>query len=687
VNRFPNTITWAIFAVAAFGLIAAISGDFRPQPVYSNLRVDPENPPAPEGFLHHEWVEIDFKAPGRNLNGFYFVGLLHSEKPEVDIRVENLSQQLLVYEGVIRDRATSADFEGANEVGDEMRLAFRWAFEPAPSILSREGTPLFKVSTEKKIPLDSDIENLDAIELKPDEPFVATFEAAEADLRAIVFPGMQRGEKSRVSLRIFNETRDIELRSTKWARDDRLEKVWTPNNAVGDRIRLELTWLPLTKTPNLQQAEVFPADSEMKIRVGGEETDFRPVFLVQYAWPTRALQWLWPLGLITFGIAFWKPRRSTVIVFLVMTGLLCTITSLMFWQQRLGLASAHTDPDRYGRYGQFLHDYVFEADKRDEILANPEFLDYQHAYAAGVPAILAGLYGVFSPQVAYAGLVAVCGFGVLLLLGHIGRNVFDLSDRQLLAGFGILASHIVFLKAFARPSTDLPGLLTVVAMIALLIWRMREAQPRQLWISALLGIALVFVRPSGPFCLLFFGIAFVVVDCVREKRLEPLKRIATGFAVAGPATALFAALFFFFGWSHNLEEAFVKKSEFYFGTTLTDFLVCLPALLNILPVLWIFARFRGPLERKSAWIIVAWIGFYIVMIIATRAPFLTRLFLPLVPFFVIFALVGIREIRCGWRRGLAYALIGATAAANIAITIWLTTLPNLPPAPFARFIY
>lgn len=689
MNRFPQLLTLAIFALTAFALIAHFFGDLRPHPIYGTIRLDPEHPPPPAGFLKHEWVEIEFKAPADRLTGFYFPGLLPQEHSEVEIKVENLSEQLLAHESVLRDHASEVRFEKFARKGDDIRLSLRWKPETRPTIVSENGQPIFLTSTESKIEAPPPAGG-DPVELSADDPLVFHFVAEEADLQSIIFPGMRRGV-SKVRLRIFNETRGVELRSTKWTRDDKPFKRWNPNNAAGDRIRVELSWEPSANPPSLKQADVEPAE-QLLVKVGGVESDFRPVFVAQYFWGTRGLQWLWPLAAIALGVAIWKPRRSTVITFFVVTGLLSTLTSMLFWQQRYSLVSAHTDPDRYGRYGQFLHDAVFEGRDLSE---NQEFQDYPHAYAAGVPAILAALCRIFppeaghagfAPQIGYVGLVAVCGFGVLLLLGHIGREVFDLSDRQLLAGFAILASHLVFLKAFARPSTDLPGLLTVVAMIAVLLWRIRLAKPTQLVVGALVAFPLLFFRPSGPLHLLFFGIAFVVVDCVREGKLSPLKRIGAGFALVGPATAVFFILFFAFGWKHNLEIAFAKKTEFYDVTAWKNLLDCLPAVLGVLPVFWIFARFRGPLERKSAWIIIAWIAFYLVMIVATRAPFLTRLFLPLIPFFVLFALVGIREISVRWR-WIGYALLGIASIANIAITIWLTTLPNLPPMPWARFIY
>lgn len=693
MSRFFDILIWIVFSGLAVILIGLLSWDFRPSPIYGALLVKPEVE-YPKEFDEGEWFEIDFAATARNLNGIYWLGLLPNRQLQLEARLDNRTTDEVIYHGITTDAESLTKFEGNNDVGDDLRLSFRWAPEEAPIVLAAadDGTPLFRVSANKEgsgaewrsEPTPGD--EWDELALEPNKPLITHFEAAEAGLRAIYFPGMRRDPISRVDLFMFNETRGTELKKAKWTGAEEPIKILQPGNEIGDRIRVELKWRPFEPRPNLQQS-YFPPAEKMEVRIGGEETDFTPIFKAEYAWPTRQLQWLWPLVVIAFGIAIWRTNRWSKAAFLVVLGLLCVLTSLMFWQQRYGIAAMHTDPDRYARYGQFLHDYVTDAEKRDEIAANPEFRDYPHAYVATVPVTLAALYTFLPKDVAYTTLVAFCSFGVLILLGHIGRRVFELTDRQLLIGLSMLAMHVVFLKAFARPSSDMPGLLAIVAMIAMLLWRLREETRHQIWLAALLGIALVFVRPSAPLYLFFFGVGFVIVDWIREQKINVLKRVIVGFAVAGPATALFFLAFWYFGWSHNLNLAFEKKQSFHNVTTFDAFAVCLPALLQLLPLLWIRGGFRNPLERKSAYLILAWLGFYLLMILLTKAPFLTRLFLPMVPFFVLFAMLGLRDLKSRLSRAVAYSLIAVSIAANVGATIYLTTLPHLPPQPFARFIY
>lgn len=681
MSQFPYKLSWAIFAAAALPLIWVLSHDFRPQPIYPNLGSAPARVDL-ERFHRGEWLDVEFEAPKENLNGFYWHQLLPSSRLRLEVRVTNLTQQNVLYEGVNADANPVTEFNPRNAPGDRIQLSLRAIPEEAPLIYVEEsGVPFLRFSVTKEVSNEAP-EGLKTARLGPNQPTVLTFAAEEADLRVVAAPDLLQDNRSRVAMLIVNETSGAELKKTSWSGGDASIKMWSPNNAVGDWLRVELTWTPARM--NLEQSAVPPAE-QLLVKLGGEEIDFTPVFQTRYEWMTRGI---WFSALVVCVGVFALAGRWRWPAVVVASGLFCVIVSLNFWQQNYTLVSTHTDPDRYGRYGEFLHQIVFDSSKRAEVLANPEFRDYPHSYVAFVPAILAGLRAIGLPKdVAYPILVAISAVGVLLLLRHIGRTAFGLSDRLLMVGVLMLAAHMVFLKAFARPSTDMPGVLAGTAMIAVLLWRLREETRSQLWLAALLGLALVMVRPIGPLYLFFFGCGFVSVDWIRERQLRPLKRIATGFAVAGPATAIFALCFWIFGWKHNLELAFEKKTEFYGHATLRTLLETLPAVLQLLPLLWVRVRLRNRSEWLGAAVIGAWLLFYLMIIVVVRAPFVTLLFLPVIPFLVLFGLVGLRELKTRFGRWVAYSLIVAAAAANIGVTIYLATLPALPPAPFSQFIY
>lgn len=132
-----------------------------------------------------------------------------------------------------------------------------------------------------------------------------------------------------------------------------------------------------------------------------------------------------------------------------------------------------------------------------------------------------------------------------------------------------------------------------------------------------------------------------------------------------------------------------KSIEFQTFSTGPLFLRCLIPLLTILPVAWFWVPAAG--KRQPRWlfgvaIYCVWLAFYLVMLWLVKAPFLTRLFLPVVPSVVLLTVVGVAGMSKFPRR-VACGLILILACVGVAILRYVIGLPFLPPIKWAPFIY
>ncbi|MEM7015362.1 MAG: hypothetical protein AAF585_28215, partial [Verrucomicrobiota bacterium] len=75
MSRFFDIIIWIIFTGLAVAMIGLLSWDFRPSPIYSALQIK-QDAEYPKAFDEGEWLEIEFTALGRDLNGIYWLNLL-----------------------------------------------------------------------------------------------------------------------------------------------------------------------------------------------------------------------------------------------------------------------------------------------------------------------------------------------------------------------------------------------------------------------------------------------------------------------------------------------------------------------------------------------------------------------------------------------------------------------------------
>ena len=70
-----------------------------------------------------------------------------------------------------------------------------------------------------------------------------------------------------------------------------------------------------------------------------------PLVVVEYAWPTRQLLWLWPMMLAPLVWAWRAPRRAPVL--LAALALMAALTSVLLWQRDYSRRATHVDADAY----------------------------------------------------------------------------------------------------------------------------------------------------------------------------------------------------------------------------------------------------------------------------------------------------------------------------------------------------
>jgi hypothetical protein len=133
-------------------------------------------------------------------------------------------------------------------------------------------------------------------------------------------------------------------------------------------------------------------------------------------------------------------------------------------------------------------------------------------------------------------------------------------------------------------------------------------------------------------------------------------------AVAPAAAVL--GLFAAFGWWDNARALLAAADRYRAWFTARDLGGSLAGTLQLLPLLWLAAG-RG-LRSPPARLLLGWIVYYVGMLIAVRAPFWMRHFLPVLPAAIALSAVGIDAAR-GRTRTAALAVVAASAAANVAV--------------------
>ena len=729
-----------LFAGLFSVLLAIMAPDFRGRPIYPNMDAIPgASTEEVKEFFDGAPFVLEFEASQPDYNEIYWLNLLSAQDEKIGVKVENLTQGKTVAETVT---ATGEDtvFEPDNEVGDRMRVTMKWLRPPAPHLLLAKSAPTAEseVTLEKsgkgEIPAapyfyfgkkaDPKAEWDRSLLLYPEEEFNRAVEvggtggeatarekatgdferflfvdrepvtirlvAPEDDLNFLKIPGMVKDPRTRVKIIIRNETTGEVIKNSMAANGVDYERRFTGNNKKGDRIAIDLLWrLPLE--PTVQRVQ-FPAEPPISTKIGGKEVDFPLAMLMRSPWPTWQLHWLWVPVLGAFLVVWFRKRWA--FGYLVLLGLACTATSILSWQQNYAHHYPHADPDGYGLYGERIAHYLTGEEDRGKL--RDDMHEYSHTHVALTPALIAiGVICGLPTTIAYLLVVNLASFGNLLLLWRLATRKLGMEMRAALMLVSLYATHIFVLKSFGRASTDAVGELLAVMMLYLLADRLSRVTTRQTILISVMILLQVLARPPGivigPFML---GMT-LLCDVWRERKLDLVQRIFTGFRLGLGPLLFIVACYAAFDWIHNQELAFAKSKQFRPFSTPLLFWYCMPTLLQLFPAFWIGLRWKEWRKHLPMLAVFGvWGLFFTVLLIGVKAPFLLRLFLPVVPAVVLLAAPGLAWLEAK-QRMVALVLCLLWCGTNVGVQIYNSSIDYVPPILFfgdqqleiGRFIY
>jgi hypothetical protein len=191
-------------------------------------------------------------------------------------------------------------------------------------------------------------------------------------------------------------------------------------------------------------------------------------------------------------------------------------------------------------------------------------------------------------------------------------------------------------------------------------------------------------RPQGFAYWPFVALAVLACDWWRAGRRPDWRAaIAAQLRIFLPPLLLLAALYLTFDWFHNVELMLAQAKRFRINSTPRMFAEALIGIAQLLPLLWLAARAR--LRSPAILLWLAWLGFNLALIVAVRAPFWMRHFLPILPVLFVLTAAGLERLR-GGRRNAALALLALLVVYNVSLNVYqIHHVGPLPPV-LERFI-
>ncbi len=514
------------------------------------------------------------------------------------------------------------------------------------------------------------------IQIPTQRDFTYVFEAPGRNISRMWLQHLLADEKHEVRVTIENQTQGTKLYETLLVGRGHLHyAVFLPGNARGDRIAVtyHVEKSRLERWPTMAQAvkrAKFAPTTPVEVYVDGVRQDeaaeqLWPLVTLRFHQKIGALAWLWPVaGCVLAGLFAKNAGTSGRMLYLLLVGVALVGTSAVLWAQRYAHNSAFDDPDQYGMNGEKIAEWVAgDAEQRREVVT--WWRKFDHTFVLLVPMFVALGKLLGSPMFAsYVFLVGISSFGVLLLADWCLETRLRLSNRSILLALTLLATQFVFARAFVTASSDQPGVfLTFLACLALLARLARRFRWWEELLFALLLVALTFVRPPGLAYLAMFSGSAALMDVIRERRLDLAGQARAIALYALPAFAFVAVVFFGFDLFHNVMKAREFSKNYHHQSTFAHFWPTFLSTAHVLLVFGVFLRpgdFRDPTVR----LMLGWCAVFLLLLTVVRAPFLLRLFLPLVPAIYVIVAPGIERATKNWP-WLAFGLTAIVAGANV----------------------
>ncbi|MFT5466979.1 MAG: hypothetical protein ACI8UO_002081 [Verrucomicrobiales bacterium] len=523
------------------------------------------------------------------------------------------------------------------------------------------------------------------------DPLFIRFNAPADHLRGVHFRVLNRDPKHRIRLSAVNESSPLSLGSTDeigYGLDATLEFIKPVKK--GDRIQVKFELLdspkdvaPSVKKMKASKTPILP-ELDLTTNLCSEAVDGFPQMILLYQASWKPLLWLWIVVGLSLPLVLWI--RPTIWPWLIFLGFCALLTSWLGWQQRISNHYGNFDPDRYGQAANFMADWWRNPSDRPQM--EEQLHKYQHAHVALVPAALTVLMiAGMEMHDAYLLFNALISFATLLLIQQLLSRQLRLSWPISTIGTLLFACHFIFLRTFARPTTDQAGLFLVTAMLCLLVAR---SQRRSFWNTlglALLVAPLILVRPPG-----FVYAAFLIgmapfCDWIREKRFMLVDHILTVAKIAVIPGLFIAWLYVECDLAHNFGLAYEKRKDHIGQWTLEWFRIAMIAAVQILVIGWFFLRWKPGTWRPIV-ILGLWAVLHTLLLVASQAPFLPRLMGPILPSLIALTCFGLDRFRENrLKSSIAVGAMIALAIVNVLILIWTINLPYFPKPPLNHYFY
>lgn len=403
-----------------------------------------------------------------------------------------------------------------------------------------------------------------------------------------------------------------------------------------------------------------------------------PLVVPQYAWPSLALLWLWAAVPVAWLLA---ARRGTGLVLPVALGLAAFGTSLLLWQRDYTRSFAHWDADDFGACAGWLARWLTDVGGR--AAAEGWLAHYIHAHNPLGPLLVAIGVVLGTPvHLSYVAVSALCSFVSLLIVWRMLGSILRLSPPAAAAGLVLYGTHLLFVRAFARPVTDALGNLLAVGTLALLLDRLRRPAAAQLGGLALLNVLHPLARPQGLAYIPFVTMTAIAIDARQARHLSLPAGLCRVALLALVPMAVLVGAYAAFGWWDNARALLAAAERYRRWFTAGSLGWALAVTLQTLPLLWIAVGRRA--WSLPVGVLAAWLGYYVMMLVAVKAPFWARHFLPVVPAAIVLTAMSL-DAAGGRVRKACFALVAVVCTANVAAVAHLVLDPtNLTLRLFRR---
>lgn len=269
--------------------------------------------------------------------------------------------------------------------------------------------------------------------------------------------------------------------------------------------------------------------------------------------------------------------------------------------------------------------------------------------------------GVLASYIVWSILASLAS---LWIFYRIARDALGAAPDVAGLAVALLALHIVFLRAFARPLGDTTGLLFTLGALALIYDIGRAFDYRKLFYYSLFVLLGYFSRistlPIAIFIVLWFGVQYA-----RTRRVE---LVECGFAMGVLSAVAFLLVTLAMDNLHTIFRAleYAHRPGFTRDYHLSGVFSVLLVSFQLYPLVWLAGlREHRFLASEAEWLHAAWIVFYLGFLLVGGGAMWNRYLLPVVPSILLLSLGPLTVARERLGRGRFAALVVVLVAFSL----------------------